>query len=432
MEATYGPTPSDAGAACGHRCRSVAEMWQMANQKRSLPPDVQMLVYYCDKPRGEGQMSRFSLPTFSFATHEAYSLGSGMPREWKPPLPFPSYFQYRGCPSFNVQSPELSLTTYLARHAAVHYRGTFSEGVWGHMGNFTHVDVSYRRTPRFRLAMAAQANRDVLDIGFSGIRGRPASDAAKSFMLRNHNFTFSNWSHPKASLARMGVSIPGNGWAGASTLTSLCNGVTTLALIDRNTVDHEGYAYNLGESYFPFMRPDKDFIEVSANTIASVARALNADPKRAFALSQAASRFAKSFLGPNCAVDYLELLTWRYYKWATVTCPSVFNKRRACRLSRVWRRVVSKRFFPQVARILFILLRCCTVSTALDWTRPGWGSRARGGAARAAGKPVRVLESPARASELLFSSLSVWSWLPSRVSDSSWLPRLGTAHSTSP
>ena len=54
MEATYGPTPSDAGAACGHRCRSVAEMWQMANQKRSLPPDVQMLVYYCDKPRGEG------------------------------------------------------------------------------------------------------------------------------------------------------------------------------------------------------------------------------------------------------------------------------------------------------------------------------------------------------------------------------------------
>ena len=126
----------------------------------------------------------------------------------------------------------------------------------------------------------------------------------------------------------MGVSIPGNGWAGASTLTSLCNGVTTLALIDRNTVDHEGYAYNLGESYFPFMRPDKDFIEVSANTIASVARALNADPKRAFALSQAASRFAKSFLGPNCAVDYLELLTWRYYKWATVTCPSVFNKTR--------------------------------------------------------------------------------------------------------
>lgn len=90
---------SIASPKCGFRCSAVSKMWKQANLNRQLPPRVELFVYICDKPRGESSAQRagFRFPTFGFVVNEAYSIGSGAPRVWQPPLPFPSYFQCDGC-----------------------------------------------------------------------------------------------------------------------------------------------------------------------------------------------------------------------------------------------------------------------------------------------------------------------------------------------
>lgn len=98
-----------------------------------------------------------------------------------------------------------------------------------------------------------------------------------------------------------------------------------LALINRNTIDSEGYALNLGESYFPFLQPHRDFVEADTRSLPAVARNLTLDQNFSFALSRSSVHFANSFLGPECVIDYIELLTSRYYEWATAGCPNVFD-----------------------------------------------------------------------------------------------------------
>ena len=124
--------------------------------------------------------------------------------------------------------------------------------------------------------------------------------------------------------SRYSLSVSGNGWAGATTIKSLVSG-SCMLFVNDNSTDYEGYTRNLGEIYFPLMKPGEDFVMVEYDTIAPMVRTLNADPEKAKRISEAGLKFYKKFLGHNCSLDVVELLAWCYYKYVSTGCPHAFS-----------------------------------------------------------------------------------------------------------
>ncbi len=295
----------------GGRNAGLASIWKEANEKRHLPPSVEMILYPNDKPRVRTDLG---LPAFTMAG--AFTAGSGWPSQWTNHLPFPSYFYLS-----ELQEP----TDFRDRAPILHFRGRFSENCWS---RFKTHRFQWTQTPRFKLALGTSSPRDsdVLDVkltGFGSVK-EPQATEIREALRREYNITMGEWSEQGSVQSRYALAVSGNGWAGATFMRALLSGSCVLFIND-NSTDYEGFSRDLGEIYFPFLEEGKDFVQVDYNTIAQTVRELNASPERAYNISQAGLKFAKKYLGPSCALDIVELLAWNYYKYVSKGCPQTFS-----------------------------------------------------------------------------------------------------------
>jgi hypothetical protein len=53
---------------------------------------------------------------------------------------------------------------------------------------------------------------------------------------------------------------------------------------------------------------------------------LNKDKELVRKIAEAALEFSKQHLGPECALDVIELLVWNYYRYITTGCPAAFTQ----------------------------------------------------------------------------------------------------------
>lgn len=315
------------------RAKAVSEMWNKANMERHMPPNVEMVIYHCDKPRS---VKGFRLPTFSFAV-DNLPYGSGSPTEWKDPLPFPSYFYGRSFP--HNMSPDVD---FYRRRPVVYFRGLFSESIWSHrlmrhtlLNSSAHMSSELlslmTELGRFKLALAGAnpKDQDVLDIqltGFANIRHKDdqLDPALRSFLLENFNISMGKWQKVDLTKSRYAVSVVGNGWPGATSMGALLSGSCMLAVQD-NSTDPEGFSRSYGEIYFPFLRPWYHYVPVTYETLASTARKLNMDSGNAFQISRNSIIFAKKYLGMECALDVIEAIAWEYYRYIKRGCNDTFS-----------------------------------------------------------------------------------------------------------
>lgn len=294
------------------RPAAYAKLWDDVNKQRLLPRDLEILLYINDKPRVRSDLG---LPIFVVASD--FSISSGLPREWKYHIPFPSHF---------YAMTERVYTPISTRRPVVYFRGRLSEKEWEFFQ--TQPGICFE-SPRFKLAqaVASQPNdRDVLDIrltGFSAVKGLPAQKIRQT-LQQNFNITMGHWESADDGNATMSLAVAGNGWAGATMMRSLLHGSCTLFVHD-TSVDWEGYRRDTGEVYFPWLIPYKHYVPVNYSTIASTARWLNENPGKVSQIARAGYEFSRSHLGAGCALDVIELLAWRYYLYLKTGCPSAFS-----------------------------------------------------------------------------------------------------------
>jgi len=237
-----------------------------------------------------------------------------MPRAWKGHVPFPSH-------NFE-QNPlvvkALDERNFLAKRPVVFYRGMLSEGCWGH---FEQGRQECNTTVRSQLALATRnpADSDVLDVRITGVTVRTHEREIRDLFQRKYKLSFGKVVHNSGN-SRMTLAAPGNGWAGSTMMNAMVHGPALLYLVD-SSLDREKYTKDLGEIYFPFMKPGQDYLPVDYDTIATEARSLNANPSKAFSLYRARSLFAKKFLGMGCALTAIELLSKRYHEYMSNGCP---------------------------------------------------------------------------------------------------------------
>ncbi len=295
------------------RTREYAAMWEGANQKRSMPPNVEMLIYSNDKPRVPSDLG---LPAFVISGE--FPVGGGIPTRWVNYLPFPSHF-------YSFESPPDAASDFLARKPVVFFRGRFSENGWARFHTHPH---EWNNTPRFKLALGSRhpEDQDVLDIKLTGFaRGDEAlQKEMRERLQQDYNITMGEITKNTTGNSRYGLAVSGNGWAGATAMRSLLSGSCTLFVND-TSIDYEGYTRDLGEIYFPLLKPDQDVVVVDYDNIAQAARTLNANPDKARDIAENGLRFAKRFLGMGCALDVIELLAWNYYKYVSKGCPTAFS-----------------------------------------------------------------------------------------------------------
>jgi len=301
------------------RARDLQYLWESAVKRRHIHDGAELLVYIGDKPRnvsrgrphGVSHPGDTSVPFFSFATE--FPAGSGMPTTWKGHVPFPS-------PSFlnKKVAKVLDEGSFLARRPVVFYRGRLSENCWG---RFKVGQQECNTTVRSKLALATSdpADKDVLDVRITGPAVKTHQYEIKAYFKRKYNYNLSLWKDTVTSgNSRMVLAAPGNGWAGDTMMKGMLEGPVLMYLVDRSH-DDEGITKDLGEIYFPFMKPGTDYVPVDYGSIATEARGLNANPTT-FALYRARELFAKRFLGIGCALTTIELLSNRYHEYMSRGC----------------------------------------------------------------------------------------------------------------
>lgn len=307
----------------------IANMWKEANLRRNLPSKVELIVYYLDKPRTDNGCI---VPRFSFSVDQLPT-GSGYPKAWKNPLPFPSWF-------FNFSVPKnFSESQFWKRRPVVFFRGRFSENIWTHprlpslLSNNSSCCFSIleqlEKTPRFKLALAASQpnNSDVLDISLSPLTEFPISRVLnpllEKYLLKHFGIKVGK-KQADMSPARYALSVPSNGWPGTSTMLALLSGACVLVIQD-NSTDNEGFKRTYGEIYFPFMTPGLNYIPVTYSSLAGHVRALNEDPVKALQIARQGTLFAQKYLGIECALDIIELLSWHYHEYIIKGCKTAFD-----------------------------------------------------------------------------------------------------------
>jgi hypothetical protein len=304
--------------ASGGRKGFFAQIWQDANEHRMLPPNLEMILYINDKPRVNPAVNR--LPVFVIAG--LFPAGSSLPIQWHGYVPFPSHF-------FGMVPDDTppNRTEFFQKRPVVYFRGQFSEMGWSRY----NTSQEYLSTPRFKLANATKfaADLDVLDIAITGFGAVPSPDQQKYIcqdLLDKYNITMGQWIQTDSTNgnAMMSLSVPGNGWPGATTMRGLISNTAMLKVFD-DGIDNEGYNRNTGEIYFPMLTPGVEYVSVEYDTIASTAREIRNDTEKLFQLNYAAYLFAQSYLGYECALDIVELLAWRYYEYVLSGCATAFS-----------------------------------------------------------------------------------------------------------
>jgi hypothetical protein len=309
--------------AAGGRKGFFTKLWKDANRLRNLPPNLEMILYVNDKPRVHRELNR--LPVFCITG--LFPAGSGQPHQWLGYVPFPSHFYVINVP--NNKKNGLTRTEFVQKRPVVYYRGTFSENAWSRYNRSNE----YISTPRFKLANASklESDRDVLDIqitDFAAVSGYAEKNHVRQDLRKQFNITMGQYVPSTLDgNAMMSLSVNGNGWAGATTMHGLLSNTAMLKVIDQ-TIDNEGYNRDMGEIYFPLLTPDIHYVSVeSYNAIATTARGLVRSKdgiEKLFQISKAASKFARHYLGYECALDIVEVLAWRYYEYVKSGCDNAF------------------------------------------------------------------------------------------------------------
>lgn len=294
-------------------------LWKKANEYRTLPPNIEMLVYVNDKPRAK---SNLGVPTFVVSGE--FPVGANDPKEYVGYLPFPSHFFVMK----REPPPKGSDKDFLSRIPKLFYRGRFSEHCWNRFNSNSTItkDPHCKQTARFKLAYATRRveDEDVLDVKITGSHLTKAPEI-QEVLSRDYNIT-TNTEFEKFSLEgyRYSLGVSGNGWAGVTMMNSMLFGGVPL-FVEDDTIDEENYTRRLGELYFTLLRPGKDLVVVDYDSIASTVRELNADPDRASEIAANAVEFREKYLGMDCALDAIELLAWNHYKYANSGCPNAFS-----------------------------------------------------------------------------------------------------------
>ena len=99
-----------------------------------------------------------NLPAFTISTE--FGAGSGMPKQWKGHVPFPSNL-------YTFKPKDSDLTLFESKRLVVFFRGRFSDNVWI---RFKNHKFQWENTPRFNLDIATSNPDDegVLDIKLKG------------------------------------------------------------------------------------------------------------------------------------------------------------------------------------------------------------------------------------------------------------------------
>jgi hypothetical protein len=328
--------------AGGGRKGFFTKIWRDANLHRNLPPNLEMILYVNDKPRVNTKIN--PLPVFVIAGQ--FPAGSGRPTQWPGYAPFPSHFM-----EMPVSPDVTSLSQFRTQRPVVYYRGKLSEISWS---RYNRSD-EFMSTPRFKLAYAVShlPNPDdhvFVDIQLTDIAaaGGEAAVFIRQNLQRRFNITLGDFVPASDGQAQMSLSVPGNGWPGATTMRGLTSS-TAMLMVRDTTIDHEGISRDMGEIYFPFLESGRHYIPVEYDTIASTARSLLQPPQEQrdgdndttttsttttnytdgtehlFQINTAASEFTHTYLGYTCALDIVELLAWRYYEYVLTGCPTAFS-----------------------------------------------------------------------------------------------------------
>ena len=88
------------------------------NSLRNLPLNAELVLYTNDKPI---IFKGLKLPAFTIAAE--LGAGSGMPKQWKGHVPFPSNL-------YTFKPKDSDLTLFESKRLVVFFRGRFSENVW--------------------------------------------------------------------------------------------------------------------------------------------------------------------------------------------------------------------------------------------------------------------------------------------------------------
>lgn len=307
----------------GGRDKDIVDMWEYANLNRNMPPTVEMIVNTMDKPRVPPPTHYLGLPAFVISGN--FPVGAKHPKHWLGYLPFPSHFYW------TKKLAQGHDKDFLSRKPKVTYRGSFSEHCWA---RFQNRPDHCNNTARFKLAYGTRKieDQDVLDVKLTGFARKDAQHKLiQETLFEVYNITVGDrpekfsWTDSQYVLA-----VSGNGWAGATMYQSMMSGGCTLFVEDKS-IDDEGITRELGEIYFPLLRPGKDILVSDYDTIASTIRMMNKNPKKASEIAANGAQFAKKFLGWDCAADVIELLAWNYYKYVTSGCPNAFSYLAECK-----------------------------------------------------------------------------------------------------
>lgn len=312
---------SDPKAELSGRSGVFGKIWHEANSNRSLPPNLEMVLYPNDKPRVPGNNAGSYLGLPPFVITGDYPIGSGLPKHWMNYLPFPSHF-------VATIEPQRNAVRFESRRPVVFYRGSFSENCWS---RFESSPFGWQASPRFKLANATRhpSDSDVLDIKLTGIavyqNDENATAHIANTLLREYNITMGSYESAQGGSSRYMLAVSGNGWAGATLMRGLQSGGAVNLFVEDKTIDYEGYSREMGELYFAFLKKDEDVVMVDYDTIAATARKLNTDPVKAKEIGLNGVRFAKKYLGRECSLDLIELLAWKYYNYTKSGCPTAFS-----------------------------------------------------------------------------------------------------------
>jgi hypothetical protein len=310
----------------------VKRMWETAHTKRNLPSlqagtlkSLDLILYPNDKPRvltGKG------LPIFVFSGQFV----PGKPDEWHGHLPFPSHLYQRHPPPADVTVDTITPNLAFAeKRPVLFYRGRFSENVWKRADPEGHNNQAIEATPRFQLANASKLkqDRDVLDVQMTGfaVGGPPEHALFRKILAEDYNISVVGKVPGKITDSSQYVlAVSGNGWAGNTMMRSIMSGACTIFIKD-TTMDYEGMTRDLGEVYFPLLQPGKHIVEIQDYyELADTIRRLNKDKELVRKIAEAALEFSKQHLGPECALDVIELLVWNYYRYITTGCPAAFTQ----------------------------------------------------------------------------------------------------------
>jgi hypothetical protein len=252
---------------------------------------------------------------------------------WVGYLPFPSHLYNEMPPPRHVTIDTITPNrTFDEKRNVLYYRGHASENVWKWVvrnDTDTSLPENVTSTPRFQLANATRLaeDSDVLDVRLTGFAvGTPDAKAYfKHALSTTYNITVVDRAKFLSGDSKFVLAVSGNGWAGNTMMKGILSGSCLVFIRDR-TIDYENYTRDLGEVYFPLLRPDYHIVQVDDYyDLARTIREWNQRPDQVRQCAENGLKFAQDHLGYDCALDVIELLVWNYYKFVANGCPSAFG-----------------------------------------------------------------------------------------------------------